>query len=645
MKNLLIFLCVVLTGHSHAQEIEFGEISLKELEETFYPTDSSAHAAILYKKRDTYYQVVGSTPTLNTTYFYRIKFYDDHDLEFAEKTVDLYRNNALKEIIRKLKGVTYNLVDGQLVKSKMGDSQVFETTYNKNYNKVKFSLPNVKKGSVIDYSYEIQSPFLWNIDDFTFQEAIPIKHIQASMVSPNGMKFNKFQKGFMTINFKQISKKDHRVGMDSNFSLFELKDVPALKDEIYVDDMGNYRAGIIFELVSFSSPSSFESFAQTWEDVAKTVSEKSDYSKSLSKSEYYEEELSLVLQGKSKPIDKVDAVFEFIKQRIKWNGYYGKYFYNGMKKAMKEREGNVADINLTLISMLKYAGINVSPVLISTKDNNIPLFPTLDRLNYVIALVEIEGENYFLDATDEFCDINILPIRVYNWQGLVVSDQQPNWRLIAIKQPNKAISQHYLSVQIDEFGELKGKMKSRYLNHKAKHIREIYKAYSFDEFVINKEKEFNNVEISNYNSDNIENIKGVLSESYDVYSSDAIEFIGEELYLYPMLFLKHGANPFTSEKREFPIDFGYPFKNSYTVAIDLPFKYKIVHQPKSISFKLHDNIGSFRYFLSFNETKINVNVDFQISKSYISQLDYDELKEFFNQMIIKENEQLVIKKL
>ena len=102
-------------------------------------------------------------------------------------------------------------------------------------------------------------------------------------------------------------------------------------------------------------------------------------------------------------------IFDFVKSKVKWNEYYGKYTSDGVKKAYKEQVGNVAEINLMLTSMLRYAGLNANPVLVSTRDNGIPLFPTREGYNYVISCVELPTGKVLLDATNKYGSPNILP--------------------------------------------------------------------------------------------------------------------------------------------------------------------------------------------------------------------------------------------
>ena len=70
--------------------------------------------------------------------------------------------------------------------------------------------------------------------------------------------------------------------------------------------------------------------------------------------------------------------------------------YDAYGNIVKKGVGNSGDINLNLINMLNYAGLIANPILVSTKSHGIPLFPTLEGFNYVIAGVELNGSLYLL---------------------------------------------------------------------------------------------------------------------------------------------------------------------------------------------------------------------------------------------------------
>jgi hypothetical protein len=60
--------------------------------------------------------------------------------------------------------------------------------------------------------------------------------------------------------------------------------------------------------------------------------------------------------------------------------------------------------------MLNKAGIKADPVLISTRENGVPVYPNRTVFNAVIAAAEIEGKQVLLDATNKFSFVKYFAI-------------------------------------------------------------------------------------------------------------------------------------------------------------------------------------------------------------------------------------------
>ena len=647
MKRIVFLLALIIVPSLiFGQEIEFGEVTKEELLEKSYPQDSSANAAILYKKQDTYFNANLSSVELVTEIHERIKIYSKDGFDHATVVVDLFNGRSDEESIGKIKAYTYNLEGDKIVKTELDKDQIFENELSYNYNQVKFTMPNIKEGSVLEYKYVIRSPFFTNIDEFTFQYDIPVKKVEAEIRTPKGFRFNQTSKGFIGFYPKRSSKQDARLGMSVDILNYTLNNVPALKEENFVDNIDNYRAGVMFELVSIEFPgSAVRSYARSWSDVAKTIGNSDDYKNQLDKTRSFDDLLDQLIEGKNDKMEKMGTIFKYVKDNIKWNGYDGKYFYNGLKKTLNEKKGNSADINLMLVAMLRYAGLDANPVIISTKDNMIPLFPTVDRLNYVIAYVRMNGKEYFLDATEEFSDINILPLKDYNWQGILIDNENMVWNLINIGYPEQTINQYAINATLNDEGELNGKLKSRYSNHGAYLFRNKVKDKDLEVHITNRESELDHVEISNYEMENANQYEGNVSESFDFYYENASEVINDKIYLKPLSFLSMETNPFIEETRDYPIDFGYAFKEMYNVNIAIPEGYSVETLPQSAIMKLPDDLGSFRYITQTSGSFIQLLVNFEISRALIGPDKYSFLKEYFSAIINKEAEQIVLAKL
>ena len=161
-------------------------------------------------------------------------------------------------------------------------------------------------------------------------------------------------------------------------------------------------------------------YSITWEGVAKTIFENKNFGKELNEQLYLIQDVKMILKNAVSDEEKLDVIFKFVQSKMNWNNEYGYFTEKGVKKAYLDKTGNVAEINFILIAMLKLAGINANPVLISTIEHGVPSFPNRTVFNYVIAAAEIDGKQILLDATHKYTTQNILPLNVLNWTGRLI---------------------------------------------------------------------------------------------------------------------------------------------------------------------------------------------------------------------------------
>ena len=100
--------------------------------------------------------------TLIFTEYKRVKiFFNKNGFPAANVNIVLYKNGDAVEKIKDLKAATYNLVNGSVVATKLDDKNVFEDALTKNYIEKKFTFPAVREGSIIEYSYQRESDYLF----------------------------------------------------------------------------------------------------------------------------------------------------------------------------------------------------------------------------------------------------------------------------------------------------------------------------------------------------------------------------------------------------------------------------------------------------------------------------------------------------
>lgn len=671
MKNkfIVLFILIAQIATVTAQNYKFGKVSKEELEEEFYPLDSTADAAYLFRERNSYYILNANQDGFDiiTDVFLRIKIYNKKGFDKATQIIPYYHPEiGDDEKISSLKAYTFNLQKGKINKDKLKNNDIFQEEVSKFWYQKKITMPNVKEGSIIDLKYTLSSPYYYKIDDLDFQFDIPVKKISYDVSIPEFYIFKLLTKGYfsiapqpsrnssaITINTRErtgatISNtafSSDKIEYDVQKYLFESENIPALKDdEPYIGNISNYRGGVKFELSStnFSKIGGLSKYySNTWEDVSKQIYKSNGFGDELDKTNYYKEDIEVLLAGVANNVEKIAKIFEFVKTKVKWNGYFGKTSDIGLKKAYKEGVGNAADINLMLTSILRFAGLNADPVLVSTRSNGVPIYPTLDGFNYVIASVEMaNGGIFLLDATEIYSVPNILPIRVLNWNGRkVTKDGNSSW--VKLTSAKHSIEDNMMMVKISDDLIVDGLIRTKYENLNALNFRKNYNHIKDEELIKNYE-ENNNLETEEFKISNQEDIYKAIVRNVKFSSEDLIEQIGNKLYIEPNLFLTKRENPFKLDERKFPVDFVTAWENENKITIQIPKGYVVESIPEPLAIALPDNLGVFKFQVIQSGNKIKTISSLKFNESIIPPQYYSFLKDFYGKIVDKESEKIVL---
>ncbi|MGB1042614.1 MAG: DUF3857 and transglutaminase domain-containing protein [Tenacibaculum sp.] len=651
MKNLLIILTLLSFTIISAQEIEFGKVSKEELIEKLHPLDSTADAAYLLKKRKTYFRYdTDDGFVVVTEYHDRIKIYNSDGFNYANKKINYYKHTSGdKEEVHLIKAYTFNIENNKVVKTKLSKKNIFDEKLNKYRSQKKITFPNIKEGSVIDFKYTLTSPH-WNIKTLYFQYGIPIKKINYRVDIPEYFTFNKTSKGYYSIPLKESSKREqiifgynNKVDYNSKKFTFTQNNIPAIKEnEPFSGNINNYRGGIEFELSGTRFPNSmYKNYTTSWENVCKTISKSSSFGGEISKKNYYKDDLNTLISAAKNDSEKIITIYNFVKSKVKWNEYYAKYSEKGVKKAYKEGNGNSAEINFILTSMLRSAGLNANPVLVSTKNNGIPLFPTREGFNYVITKVNLaNGKHILLDATEQYSYVNTLPYRALNWSGReILENGVSNEVILTPKDHSK--ENNILNIKINNLGEVNGMLRKSLTRHSAMFYRQKNNIKK-EEDVISDLEDKHSIEIENFKVFNSENLSKPVTQTIKFTSEDFIEEINSKLYFSPFFFLATKENPFKSEERNFPVDYGMPWQDNFSVAISIPENYTVESFPEDLAIGLPDNLGAFKFKTTIQGNKIKLSSVLQINNSIIVPQFYSALREFYKQLVEKQTEKIVL---
>lgn len=644
--KLIILIFLFFSVISNAQDYEFGKISKQELEENLYLPDSSAVAVYLYKFRKTYYVYSqNSGLSLITEIHERVKVYDKAGFDYATKIINLSKGVGSAETISKIKGYTYTLVEGEIVETKLEKDGIFKSEFSKGINQVKLTMPKVKEGSILEYKYRIASPYYTSLDEFRFQEEIPIKKLRASMAIFDYFRFNQRQKGFLILKPTTKRVMNNQVGTYDIITSYDLENIPALKEESYVSNINNYRAGVDFEIVSVQIPGEItENFAKSWENVVETIYKNTSFGNELKKKNFFEDDLDKDLEGIADEKPRAQAVLAFVKEKVKWNKNYGVGTEEGVKKAYKEGIGNTGDINLFLVTCLKYAGLDAYPVILSTRDHGVQLFPTLKGFNYVVAGIK-NGDSYaVLDATAKYSAVDVLPMRDLNWFGRAVQ-KDGTGVMVDMSPERKSIETTMVNLVLGDDLNFKGSVKQRYSDYYAMLLREKYNNVTEAEYIQDLETKYEGLEISDFKIKDASQSGKKLNQAYSVSLEESVDDTGDKLYFSPLLYLSQLESPFKAKKREFPVDFGYPWEDRFIINIELPENYQVGALPENKILSLPNKLGQFHFQVTNLKNTLQISSKISFNKSLVSSEYYEQLKEFYRQIIEKHSEKVMLEKI
>lgn len=667
---LLILILQLIVTSLAAQNYKFGKVSVEELEEISNPNDSTANATILFSKENIHYEYTRDRGFFKIKEIHkRIKIYNQNGLKWASKEIPMYNeNNSTKDVLLSLKGVTYNLSSGKIMTSKLGKDGVFEEKTNKYWSKTKFTFSNVKAGSVVEYKYRISSPLSMLMDDAQLQELIPVKKLEYQARIPEFYNFKTYYnpQSLLKPEILTSSKKKniHVTWTEQDWSLggqrnkyeqnIEYKEktysvneqnIPSLKKEVYVSNLNNYRSKLSFELASTKSfDMKFKSYSSDWSSITKVIYDNQFFGGQLDKVSYFKNDIDSFLSKGTNMNNKVSAIFDFIKTRVKWNGFNGVYSNEGVRKAYTNGEGNVADLNLMLIAILRYAGINANPILISTKSNGIPLFANRQGFNYVICGVEQKNKVLLLDATENFTSANILPKRALNWQGRIVREHgSSSWVSLF---PNKnSISTTMISANLTDELVFKGKLRKQSTGYLAYNYRKNNSGLVTEDLIKRLSKNKGEIDISNLEIKNESQLAKPIIQSYNFLYEDGVDQIGSEVYINPLLFLQSTENIFNQKARKYDIDYNFPRTNKIIVNLKLGSGYKIKSIPKNIKLAMSDELGEYNYLVRVNGNDIQISQELKINSPIVPAVYYDGLRDTYKKMIEKNAEKIVLEKI
>jgi len=670
IAHSIVILCLIyLPIHAQKMPIKFGEVDMADLQMTKYDADPDAEAVVLcdYGQLNFRFDQTNGQWLQELKRICRIKILTKDGYDFASYSKSLYNSGRLKEELEQLKGFTYNLENGKLVKSKLEKENIFEEKTSDRYTSMKFTLPNVKEGSVIEFTYVISSNTWTILDSWYFQRSIPIRWSEYYVTIPEYFTYMKNSSGFgsfsqyetnskaAAITWTEINRGDlagrgggissDKINYTENIMHWIAKDVPALRDESFVGNYRNYFLGVDFQLSSFKHfDGKVENVLGNWNEVVNELTENENFGPNMKEKGFYKDVTDAIMTKYTEPTERMAAVYSFVSSHTKWNEKRSFLPSQNIKKTYDERTGNCADINALLVSMLQAVDLDAAPVILSTIDNGKvhPTYPILDKYNYLIAKVTLGNGYILLDATENDLPVGLLPMRCLNLMGYTISTDRPGW--VDIVPQNGMEKAAMCVMKLNEDGQMTGSISYKLSGYEGVSIREKLQRDGVDKFKENFTGSHPDWTISGLDIDAPEAVTEPVKEVIKTDMSNAAQSAGNIIYINPILCDKMEENPLKQEKRELPIEFIVPIKQSYMLNLTIPEGYVVDELPQSVTMTIPDKTAQLKYVVKAVGTNIQLILNWQISESFYSPDKFPDLKEFYAMLVAKQNEQIVLKK-
>ncbi|RNC79600.1 MAG: DUF3857 domain-containing protein [Balneola sp.] len=655
-RLLLTSLFLLYVTNLYSQTFKFGDIPQEHLEMEVYDKDSTASAVILFSNGETDLTYRNEEFMLTIKRHVRIKILTDEGLDEGDISIRFRnKNSSSPEEINNIKATSYFLDEnGKLNKENIGRRDRFTEELSEYASAVKFTMPNLRKGSVFEYSYELVSNNPLNFPDWVFQGDIPVMWSEYTAKIPEWFSFLTVSRGFhryavneqktyndyFSLRSIYMGDTSERIEFKGTEYRYAMKDLPAIKSEPYMKTSLDYLSHIRYKLASIQMPNSMvDNYMTSWRGLVNGMLENGDYGRRLN-GRWVGREVAGLVDDADSDLHKMVKVYNHVSSVMDWNENYGLWPNKKLEDVYEEGTGNGAAINLVLVDFLRAVGLEAHPVMISTRSHGevIRTFPGSIQFNHTIVYAEVDGIYHLLDAKDDYLPYNLLHPEDLNGEGLLVYPNEELWVPIDNKSTSSEVCR--VNVQITDSG-IKGSLK---LTNKGYFAYNRRQQIDYEELEKSVKQEILGAPDS-YMIDSVSISKDVLDESFDLEVDFRIDknMHVDVLYINPMV-IGGRENPFKKEDRSFPVDYNYPFSENLVYSMTLPEGWVVDELPQSVVHRLPDNTAEFRRLIQANGNTIMMNYIFRIKKYRFMPGEYDELKKMYDQMTAMLDANIVLKK-
>ncbi|HVW95612.1 MAG TPA: DUF3857 domain-containing protein [Mucilaginibacter sp.] len=629
----------------------FGKIDNADLELKSCVFEKDANAEVLFEKANVYFGA--DLLSIIQEYHKRVKIFNDNGKDEADVHIKYFSGDHL-EYITRIQAHTINLVDGKQEITPVDKKLIYNKNIDKYWSEITFSFPNVKPGSVVEYSCNINTHSPIDFPDWDFQKKIPVRYSELKTAIPDVFYFR--ADANITMPMGHSNTEDARSLMEGTqaypynleTTTRTMANIPSLRDEPYMSSYRDNVQSVRFQMVSFRPIGGFGvQLSDSWGKVGGTLIDNDDFGGQMRRKLKDEDQIITKAKAIKSPEERIAYIFNEVRNDMKWNGSDDWHTENGTPRAWESKTGNSTEINLILYHLLKQSDIKAYPMVVSTREHGRvrPFYTSVTQFNRGVVYVPLDtAKTFILDASGKYNQYNEIPAELLNSSGLFVDKSENKYDIVSLRKEEPVRMSVFVNAEIKANGKIEGTAQISSSSYAKIDAVERYKTDGEKKYTDYLRHNDNALKIASFKMENMDKdslpLTQTISFSQDLTGSDE-----NYIYLNTGAFSPLKINEFLSENRMTDVDFGYKRMYAINGIYKIPAGYQADALPKSVALSMPDKSFTLRRIIANQGGSIVVRYIVSYNVAEYPKASYPDLHAFFKQMHQMMDEQIVLKKI
>lgn len=618
-----------INAQNSDKKFSWGKIPAADRRMTYYEFDPTAEALVLAASTKLLVEIKEGKPQMTVLVYRRVKLFTDAAL-VSQRSLEIpfdFTQNQFK--IGKL--------DAQLTDAE-GNQQPAEATENTKLNGRYITFNNLKVQNILEVTYEITSDNLESISNWLFQEAIPVQYAELSTIIDKAFEHTFFLK----------NEKSMRISTDvtSGAKVFSATNLTANRPviEAFSITTGDQVTGVNLQLKSVDmAGKGKKTIVSSWSELANRVLQNTGIGQQYSKKINYDDVWTAMqpsLNAAKTEEAKIKVAYNFINENVAWNGDWHTTARTTLNTAFDKKSANSGELNLMLIACLNEAGLKAYPMLVSTRQHGKTNenTPFLSQFNHLLCYVERPNAALLLlDAGSIYRPLGLPRVESLNGSGWVLNSKNGEWK----PMPSKITARQTLSAfSVNKEGDMKGRFVKTSKDYEAVGER--------DEQVRRREvksleKQYHGIRIDSVTNSNSDNAAAFFKRNIYCFLSQMTTVDSGKMTIKPLWRTGFELNPLLSIPANSAMDFPYQIQDLHVFALQIPAGATISKEPNGEMYELPDKSAGLSLSVTQNADIIQLSLVVKINKLHFEASEYPALKVFFDKIIAKQAETIVVK--